>query len=72
MGKGSYFRDYSRIPKRGLDALLYYEITQRAEKIGILKGEASWILEDNEMMNRGAEVMNGEVYKKYRIYEIDI
>lgn len=58
--------------KRGIDALLYYEITKRAEKIGILKGEASWILEDNEMMTRGAEVMNGEVYKKYRIYEIEI
>jgi GNAT superfamily N-acetyltransferase len=58
--------------KRGIDALLYYEITQRAEKLGIMKGEASWILEDNEMMNRGAKVMNGEVYKKYRVYEIDI
>jgi len=59
--------------KRGIDALLYYEITKRAEKIGIMKGEASWILEDNEMMKRGAEqVMNGEIYKKYRVYEIDI
>jgi len=58
--------------KRGIDALLYYEITKRAEKLGILKGEASWILEDNAMMNRGAQVMNGEVYKKYRVYEIKI
>ena len=59
--------------KRGIDALLYYEITKRAEKIGIMKGEASWILEDNEMMKRGAEqVMNGEIYKKYRVYEIEI
>ena len=59
--------------KRGVDALLYYEITQRAEKLGIMKGEASWVLEDNEMMKRGAEqVMNGEIYKKYRIYEIEI
>lgn len=59
--------------QRGIDALLYYEITKRAEKLGILKGEASWILEDNEMMKRGAEqVMNGKVYKKYRIYQIDI
>lgn len=59
--------------KRGIDALLYYEITKRAEKIGIMKGEASWILEDNEMMKRGAEqVMNGEIYKKYRVYQIDI
>ena len=59
--------------KRGIDALLYYEITKRAEKIGIMHGEASWILEDNEMMKRGAEqVMNGEIYKKYRVYEIPI
>jgi len=58
--------------KRGIDALLYYEITKRAEKIGIMHGEASWILEDNEMMKRGADVMNGEIYKKYRVYEIGI
>ncbi len=58
--------------KRGLDAVFYYEIAKRAEKIGILLGEASWILEDNEMMNRGAKVMNGTLYKKYRIYQKDI
>ncbi|MCX6149361.1 MAG: hypothetical protein NTX22_02420 [Ignavibacteriales bacterium] len=58
--------------KRGLDSVFYWEIVQRAEKIGILLGEASWILEDNEMMNRGAEVMKGELYKKYRIYEMGI
>jgi len=55
--------------KRGLDAVFYWEIVNRARKIGILRGEASWILEDNAMMNRGAEVMNGDLYKKYRIYE---
>ncbi len=58
--------------KKGLDAVFYYEIAKRAEKIGILKGEASWILEDNEMMTRGAKAMNGEVYKKYRVYQKDI
>jgi GNAT superfamily N-acetyltransferase len=58
--------------KRGLDAVFYWEIVQRAAKIGIFLGEASWILEDNDMMNRGAETMNGEIYKKYRIYEIKI
>ena len=58
--------------KRGLDAVFYWEIVHRAHKIGIDLGEASWILEDNDMMNRGAQVMNGEVYKKYRIYEIKI
>jgi len=58
--------------KRGLDAVFYWEIVNRAAKLGILLGEASWILEDNEMMNRGAQVMNGEVYKKYRVYQISI
>ncbi|HKI77589.1 MAG TPA: hypothetical protein VKA26_03520 [Ignavibacteriaceae bacterium] len=58
--------------KRGLDAVFYWEIVNRAHEIGIDLGEASWILEDNEMMNRGAEVMKGEIYKKYRVYEIGI
>jgi GNAT superfamily N-acetyltransferase len=58
--------------RRGIDAFMYYEITRRAATLGIDKGEASWILEDNVMMNRGAEAMNGTLYKKYRIYEIDV
>lgn len=58
--------------KRGLDAVFYYEIVHRAKKLGITRGEASWVLEDNEMMNRGALMMEGELYKKYRIYEIPI
>jgi GNAT superfamily N-acetyltransferase len=58
--------------KRGLDAAFYYDIVTRAANIGIYRGEASWILEDNEMMNRGANVMNGEIYKKYRIYEMPV
>lgn len=58
--------------KRGLDAALYYEIMVRAMKRNIVRGEASWILEDNTMMNRGAETMNGDLYKKYRVYEKDL
>ncbi|MBU2492708.1 MAG: hypothetical protein KJ571_08805 [Bacteroidetes bacterium] len=58
--------------KKGLDAVLYYEIVNRAAQRGIYFGEASWVLEDNEMMKRGAEVMNGELYKKYRVFEINI
>lgn len=58
--------------KKGLDSLLYYEITKRAQKRGIVLGEASWILEDNLMMNRGAELMEGTLYKKYRLYQANI
>lgn len=58
--------------KKGLDAVFYWEIVNRAHAIGIDLGEASWVLEDNEMMNRGAQVMNGTIYKKYRIYEMPV
>jgi len=58
--------------KRGLDAVFYWEIVNRAHNLGIDLGEASWVLEDNEMMKRGAETLNGEIYKRYRIYEINI
>jgi len=58
--------------KRGLDAVFYWDILMRAHKIGIDLGEASWVLEDNEMMNRGAKVMKGEIYKQYRIFDIAI
>ncbi len=58
--------------KKGLDAVFYWEITNRAKKIGIELGEASWILENNDMMNRGAVTLGGEIYKKYRIYEIPV
>lgn len=54
----------------GIDAVMYDEIGARAKAEGILKGEASWILEDNEMMNRAATVtMKGDRYRTYRIYE---
>ena len=57
--------------KKGLDTVLYWEILERANRIGIRLGEASWVLEDNEMMNRGLELMNASPYKKYRIWEIN-
>ncbi|MGA7721679.1 MAG: hypothetical protein WCA84_10930 [Ignavibacteriaceae bacterium] len=58
--------------KRGLDSVFYWEIVNRAHNLGIDLGEASWILESNDMMNRGAAAMNGELYKKYRMYDINI
>jgi hypothetical protein len=29
----------------------------------------SWILANNEMMNRSIRMLGGEVYKTYRMYE---
>jgi hypothetical protein len=58
--------------KKGLDTIFYWEIVTRAAKVGIRLGEASWVLEDNDMMNRGLELMNSERYKRYRIWEAEI
>ncbi|MFZ1731595.1 MAG: GNAT family N-acetyltransferase [Bacteroidota bacterium] len=58
--------------KKGVDAVMYYETVTRAAKHGVFKGEASWVLEDNDMMNKGAKLMNGEQYKTYRMYETAI
>jgi GNAT superfamily N-acetyltransferase len=56
--------------RTGIDAVIYYESGERAHQLGMDQGEASWILEDNDMMNRGlTTTMSGEIYKKYRIYE---
>ena len=58
--------------KRGLDTVFYWEIVNRASALGIYLGEASWVLEDNEMMNRGLDLMNAERYKRYRIWEVKV
>ncbi|MDZ4746573.1 MAG: GNAT family N-acetyltransferase [bacterium] len=55
---------------KGIDAAIYHEIGARAKAKGIVKGEASWILEDNVMMNRGLQhEMHGDRYRTYRLYE---
>ncbi len=56
----------------GAAGVLFYESAVRAKKLGYLYGEASWVLEDNVMMNRAAEAMSGVIDRKYRIYQISI
>jgi GNAT superfamily N-acetyltransferase len=62
-------KEYQR---RGIDVILYTEILGRAAVKGIYRGEASWILESNKMMNDGLEAMNAEHTKTYRMYEMSI
>ena len=58
--------------RSGAAGVLFYETAVRAKKLGYRYGEASWILEDNVMMNRAAEAMQGKRYKTYRIYQKEI
>ena len=58
--------------KAGVEAYFYAEIIQKAIDKKITGGEASWILENNEMMNKGLKNLNATIYKRYRIFEKSI
>ncbi len=53
----------------GVAAALYVRHIQTTHPDRVMKGEAGWILENNEAMNRALEGMGGEVNKKFRVYE---
>jgi GNAT superfamily N-acetyltransferase len=55
--------------KLGIEACLYGHIIRHGEKAGLKWAECSWMLEDNHLMNRAIEGVNGVPYKKYRILE---
>jgi hypothetical protein len=57
---------------KGLDAVMYYEIIKNGILLNIKHAEASWILESNEGMNKGVQVVNGMKYKTYGIYQLQI
>jgi GNAT superfamily N-acetyltransferase len=54
---------------QGVDALMYFETAKRALPKGYKFAEMSWILENNDMMNRAIRALGGKVYKTYRMYE---
>ncbi len=56
----------------GIDALFYFKTAQAALKKGIKMAEMSWILDNNDLMNKPIIAMGGEVYKTYRYYEKDL
>lgn len=53
----------------GVDALMYMETARNAIPKGFKYAEMSWILENNDMMNRAIRAIGGEVYKTYRMYQ---
>ncbi len=57
---------------KGIDALLYLAIMRNGLARGIVRGEMSWILEDNQKMNAALERMGARRYRTYRLYEIDV
>ncbi len=59
-------KEYRRL---GIDVCFYVKNILTAREKGIIRGEASWILENNSGMNRALEHIGGKVYRKYRLYE---
>ena len=58
--------------RRGVDSLLFIEGLKAMLAKGFKKVEFSWILEDNYPVQRIIETFKGKLYKRYRIYEIEI
>ena len=58
--------------KLGIDMMLFVETYRRGWVNGYKWGEMSWILENNDLMRRGAEQMGAEVYKRYRVMEMPL
>lgn len=59
-------KDFQHI---GLGTILYTELIRRAQRRNLDGGEMSWILEDNEAMNRPIEMLGSKLYKIYRVYQ---
>lgn len=59
-------KDFQHI---GLGTVLYTDLIGRAQRRGLIGGEMSWVLEDNDAMNRPIELMGSKKYKIYRAYQ---
>ena len=54
---------------RSIFQLFLREIVRRGVETGVVHGEASWVLEDNLLMNRPLVAMGAQAYRRWRIYE---
>ena len=56
----------------GIAAVFYDEVYRRAPAHGYANGEVSWVLENNDLMNRAMDLLGAQRSKTYRIYEMRI
>jgi GNAT superfamily N-acetyltransferase len=57
---------------KGIDAVVYKHLIDAGMRQGFEYCEGSYILKDNAMMNRGMRAVSAEVYKEYKVYEMNI
>lgn len=53
--------------KRGLETIMFTETLLAGQKLGWKTGEIGWTLEDNDLVNRAIESMEGWLDRRYRI-----
>jgi PAS domain-containing protein len=58
--------------QRGLELVLIHEIAVRGRDAGYYEGELSWILEDNDGINKPIAALGADLYKTYRLYQKSI
>lgn len=54
---------------RGFELVLIEEVARRGLARGYVEGELSWILEDNDGINKPIQATGAEVYKTYRLFQ---
>jgi len=55
---------------RGLEALIVDSMVRESHRLGMARGEMSWVLENNTPMRAILEKeINADVYKRYRIFQ---
>lgn len=58
--------------KRGLETMMFVETALRARELGIKSGEIGWTLEDNWLINRSIEAMDGKLDRIYRLFGLTL
>jgi hypothetical protein len=54
---------------RGIFALFAAEMFRRGKEFGAIGAEASWVLEDNDRLNKPLAAMGAKEYRRWRIYD---
>jgi GNAT superfamily N-acetyltransferase len=52
----------------GIDAMLYMAVVEPAARHGLTEGDFGWVLDNNLAMNQIGELVNAEVYNRFRMY----
>jgi GNAT superfamily N-acetyltransferase len=55
--------------RRGIFALFMHELVERGRAFNFIDGEASWVLEDNDRLNRPLQALGAKEYRRWRIYD---